>query len=159
VTPAGCCNSAESTARGELGLCHNVATDTSTYATPVRGTAVADDDAVADADRNFDGDTVANADAGFDGCTVAEAVLDCDEVLDRNAVADGAADATDGVADGAVGTTNSADRTAANDCDEAGDVCDTPDELDDLALLEQPASIPSTARLTPAHRRPRIFLL
>ncbi len=36
---------------------------------------------------------------------------------------------------------------------------DVPRDPDDLALLEQPASIPSTARLTPAHRRPRISLL
>ena len=28
-----------------------------------------------------------------------------------------------------------------------------------LVALEQPASIPSTARLTPAHRHPRIYLL
>jgi hypothetical protein len=99
------------------------------------------------------------------------------------AVADGAAGATDGVADGAVGPAESADGTAANDCDEAIDdggrvaegapVCtpdveatdprndagDVPRDPDDSAPLEQPASIPSTARLTPAHRRPRISLL
>jgi hypothetical protein len=99
-------------------------------------------------------------------------------------VADGAVGATGGVADGAVGPTDSADGTAANDCDETGDAdgcrddgvpactpdddatddargdpTDAPGEPDGLPLLEQPASIPSTARLTPAHRRPRIVLL
>lgn len=99
----------------------------------------------------------------------------------REAVADGAAGATDGVADDAVGPTDSADGAAANDCDETGsaDGCvegapactpddatetlcdpgDVPRDSGDLALFEQPASIPSTARLTPAHRRPRIVLL
>jgi hypothetical protein len=169
VTPAGCCSSAESTARGELGLCHNVATETSTYATPVcAGTAVIDADAVADGPRD--------ADTEFD----ADAAPDRDAVTDRDVVADGAAGATDGVADDAVGPTDSADGEAANDCDETGtagcvegapactpddatdplsDPTDAPGEPDDLALLEQPASIPSAARLTPAHRRPRIVLL
>jgi hypothetical protein len=99
------------------------------------------------------------------------------------AVGDGLLD-RDAVAGGAVGPTDSADGTAANDCDETDDAggrvddgapactldddatddafnepSDAPDEPDDLALLEQPASIPSTARLTPARRRPRISLL
>ncbi len=43
--------------------------------------------------------------------------------------------------------------------DPRNDAGNVPRGPDDLALLEQPASIPSTARLTPAHRRPRIVLL
>jgi hypothetical protein len=109
-------------------------------------------------------------------------VADRDGAAGSEGVPDGAVGATVGVADGAAGPTDSDDGTATNDCDEPvnadggvegapartpgddatdplSDPTDAPDDPDDLALLEQPASIPSTARLTPAHRRPRIFLL
>jgi hypothetical protein len=115
-------------------------------------------------------------------------VADKEAVADREPVADGAVGATDGVADGAVGPTGSVGATA-NDFDRAGDAScvagrvdesaptcaldddttddpdDNPGNLDDppaalgRAALEQPASIPNTARLTPADRRPRISLL
>ena len=109
---------------------HNVATDTSTYATPVSGGT-----AVVDADTVADGCTVAaeTADAKGDAGRVDEGAPTC--ALDNGATDD-----------------------ALNDSD------DNPGNSDDvrdpsafgLAPLEQPASIPNTARLTPAHRRPRI---
>jgi hypothetical protein len=125
---------------------------------------------------------VADGAAVADGCTVA----DGDSVADGDAVTDGAVGANDGLADGAVGPTDSVTAgEAAKDCVRAGDggadriaegapTCtldngaaddalndsgDDPGDSDDLELFEQPASIPSTARPTPAHRRPRISLL
>jgi hypothetical protein len=79
-------------------------------------------------------------------------VRDGDAVPERDAVADGS------VPDGAPTCAFNDDATD----DALDDAAGTPDEsgtTDDFVVLEQPASIASTATLTPADRRPRIVLL
>jgi hypothetical protein len=138
-TPAGWRNSAWSTARGELGLRHNVATATSTYADAGNDTATAagETSAVACGEAARLAVGAATGATGATGATVAEAA---------DIRADGEAEATTAEA----AETTAAELpavTAATPCEatEAGAAC-----------FEHPARKISATIPTPANRRPAI---